>query len=59
MGVVYEAIQDGFTQKLAVKVLRNRSMASKLQRTRFIREAEAAARLHHPNIVPSKILWNR
>lgn len=54
MGIVYEATQQPFSQKFAVKVLKNRTVASNLLRTRFIREAEAASTLHHPNIVPSK-----
>ncbi len=54
MGVVYEATQPHDEQKLAVKVLHNRSLQSERLTARFIREAKAASRLHHANIVPPR-----
>ncbi|MFN3193536.1 MAG: serine/threonine protein kinase [Aureliella sp.] len=54
MGIVYEATQTPFTQKFAVKVLQPRLISSKTLSNRFAREAQAASRLHHPNIVPAR-----
>jgi formylglycine-generating enzyme required for sulfatase activity/tRNA A-37 threonylcarbamoyl transferase component Bud32 len=52
MGEVYEAIQDSLQRKVALKVLSNRLVEDKEQVERFAREAQAAASLHHPHIVP-------
>ena len=54
MGVVYEASQAELSQPIALKVLHNFGFGSPSQSDRFIREAEAAARLHHANIVPPR-----
>ncbi len=54
MGVVYEATQSPFSQKFAVKVLKPKHFRSSHLESRFIREAQAASQLHHPNIVPAK-----
>lgn len=52
MGVVYEAMQETLGRKVAVKVLVD-SFAGRTDAVkRFQREAKAAARLHHTNIVP-------
>src|SRR5205823_4525041 len=51
MGVVYEAEQLSLGRHVALKVLPPRVLDER-QRRRFEREAKAAARLHHTNIVP-------
>jgi WD40 repeat protein len=51
MGVVYEAVQESLGRRVAVKVLpADRCRGAWAER--FRREAQAAARLHHTNIVP-------
>src|SRR5438105_299271 len=52
MGVVYEADQEALGRRVAIKVLPGRLLANDRLRKRFRREAQAAARLHHTNIVP-------
>jgi serine/threonine protein kinase len=52
MGIVYEAVQESLGRHVALKVLPNRRMLAANQLERFIREAKAAALLHHTNIVP-------
>ena len=52
MGVVYEAEQASLGRNVAVKVLRTPSTLNSKEAKRFQREAHAAARLHHTNIVP-------
>jgi tetratricopeptide (TPR) repeat protein/tRNA A-37 threonylcarbamoyl transferase component Bud32 len=52
MGVVYEAEQEALGRRVAIKVLPAHLLANETLRARFHREAQAAARLHHTNIVP-------
>ncbi len=52
MGVVYEAEQQSLGRHVAIKVLPTSVSTNKRAATRFRREARAAARLHHTNIVP-------
>jgi len=52
IGVVYEAIQISLGRRVAVKVLPPTAMLDPRQLRRFEIEAQAAAALQHPNIVP-------
>jgi WD40 repeat protein/tetratricopeptide (TPR) repeat protein len=52
MGVVYEAEQISLGRQVALKLLTQRLVREPNQLRRFEREARAAARLHHTNIVP-------
>jgi serine/threonine protein kinase len=51
MGVVYEAEQQTLKRPVALKVLRHHLTLESRHVDRFRREAEAAARLRHPNVV--------
>jgi hypothetical protein len=52
MGIVYEAVQESLGRRVALKVLPGHAGLDSQRRQRFDREAAAAARLHHTNIVP-------
>ena len=52
MGVVYEAEEENLSRRVAVKILQSHSLEDPRQIRRFEREAKAAGRLHHTNIVP-------
>jgi serine/threonine protein kinase len=52
MGIVYEARQVSLNRKVALKVLSGGLGLTSKAVQRFRREAEAAAKLHHTNIVP-------
>jgi serine/threonine protein kinase len=52
MGVVYEAHQISLNRRVALKVLPFAAALDPKQRQRFLNEAQAAAQLHHTNIVP-------
>ena len=52
MGVVYEAVQLSLGRRVALKVLPFAAALDARQLQRFKNEAQAAAQLHHTNIVP-------
>jgi serine/threonine protein kinase len=52
MGVVYEAYQTSLNRRVALKVLPFAAALDSKQLQRFQNEAQAAAQLHHSNIVP-------
>jgi hypothetical protein len=51
MGVVFKAMQVSMDRVVALKVLSPKLAANKAYIERFLREARAAAKLDHPNIV--------
>jgi serine/threonine protein kinase len=52
MGVVFEAVQESLGRRVALKVLPRHAFLDPKRHERFQREAQAAACLHHTNIVP-------
>ncbi len=51
MGQVYRAVQISMNREVAFKVLSPRYAQSKSFRTRFLREAHSAGRLHHRHLI--------
>ena len=51
MGVVYEAIHDGIGRRAAIKVLSARAAGDDRTVRRFLTEARAISRVHHPGLV--------
>jgi serine/threonine protein kinase len=51
MGVVYSAYDSDLDRKLAIKVVRDRPGQPSLGSTRVLQEAQAMARISHPNVV--------
>ncbi len=52
MGIVYEAEQESLGRHVALKILPRQALLKATHLERFQREAKAAGRLHHTNIVP-------
>jgi serine/threonine protein kinase len=52
MGVVYEAVQESLGRHVALKLMPIDALADPKRLERFRREAKAAAKLHHTNVVP-------
>ncbi len=50
-GIVYEAWHDALKRSVAIKVLRGEHKAESQEMARFRHEAEAIARIQHPNII--------
>ena len=51
-GVVYRATDPTLDRPIALKLIRPEYASTPEARERFLREAKAAAAVHHPNIVP-------
>jgi serine/threonine protein kinase len=52
MGIIYEAVQVSLGRRVALKVLLNAAALDPRHLQRFQVEAQAAASMHHPGIVP-------
>ncbi|MFO0639226.1 MAG: serine/threonine-protein kinase [Polyangiaceae bacterium] len=51
MGTVYEGLHEGVGKRFAIKVLRSEAFHDEPTRARFRKEAQAAAKIEHPNVV--------
>ena len=51
MGQVYEGVDETLDRKVAVKVLLRKLADDTRSRQRFLREAKAASKIQHPNVV--------
>jgi len=51
MGTVHAAYDEQLDRKVAIKILRRDELPDDIDRLRFHREAQALARLSHPNVV--------
>ncbi|MCA9692169.1 MAG: protein kinase, partial [Myxococcales bacterium] len=50
MGVVYSAYDEELDRKVAIKLLTRAPSSASLGQSRILREAQAMARLSHPNV---------
>lgn len=50
MGVTYKAFDANLRRPVALKVINDRYLQDEAARQRFVREAQAAAALRHPNV---------
>jgi Protein kinase domain len=50
MGVTYKAIDTHLRCPVALKIIRAQFIGNEAARSRFLREARAAASVHHPNV---------
>lgn len=51
MAIVYEALDERLGRRVAIKVLHHHLQSDLIASERFIKEARAAARIDHPNVV--------
>jgi tetratricopeptide (TPR) repeat protein len=51
MGVVYSAYDPHLDRKVAIKLLSAEALAAADAHTRLLREAQAMAKIHHPNVI--------
>ena len=52
MATTYRAVDTVLHSAVALKVINKNVSANPMARSRFLREARAAAKLHHPNVAP-------
>ena len=50
MGVTYKALDVQLQRPVALKIINAKFIGDALARQRFVREARAAASVHHPNV---------
>ena len=50
MGITYKGLDVNLRVPVAIKVISERYLGNEWARLRFLREARAAARVHHPNV---------
>jgi serine/threonine protein kinase/tetratricopeptide (TPR) repeat protein len=50
MGITYKAFDTGLRCTVTLKVIASHCLSNRLTRSRFVREARAAASLRHPNV---------
>src|SRR5262245_25513671 len=53
-GIVYQCVREADSEDVAIKILRDRSIASPRERDRFEREAAILRELNHPNVIAAQ-----